>query len=157
MLGLPTRMYVVFCYCYVRLEIQFLNQYIDWHEQCEYLLLCDRSAVLIPQRCGLAGFLSFLSTHCCCLLPRLEMRLDLSAPTTARSFWYVCCASLLSCCKFLRGPQDLSLKSFCNPFCRFCTEMLPCRAVFLHFDLDVCKVMLQIFCGCFDTALHTPH
>jgi hypothetical protein len=99
----------------------------------------------------------FLSTHCWCLLPRLELRLDLSAPTTARSNWYVCCASLHSCGSFLRESYDLLVKSFCDPFCLFCTEILHCCAVLLHCDIDVCKVMLQIFCGCCETSLHTPH
>ena len=95
-----------------------------------------------------------LSTQFWCLLHR---RLDLSAPTPARSCWSVCRACLLGCCNFLCGPQDLTLKCFCDPFWRFCAETLHCCAVFLHFDLDVCKVMLQIFCGCFEPSLHKPH
>ena len=46
---------------------------------------------------------------------------------------------------------------FCDPCCRFCTEILHCCAVFLHFELDVCKAMLPFFCCCFEPSLHTTN
>jgi hypothetical protein len=54
------------------------------------------TTVLKPQNCGLISFLCFFSlfiVYASC--PTFELLLDLSAPTTARSFWYVYCAFVL--------------------------------------------------------------
>ena len=143
--------------CYVRLRtpVSKLVHRLDMNSASTYC--CVTCPPCWYRNCMDWTAFCLLSTHCWCLLPRLELRLDLSAPSTAHSCWYVCCASLLSCCSFLRGPYDLSVSSFCNPFCQFCTEILHCCAVSLHFDLDVCKVMLHICCGCFEPSLHTPN
>jgi hypothetical protein len=91
-------------HCCVLLEIEFINFYIDGSWIVRVL-----TAVLYVRRADTATLwtdqlLCSLSTHCWCLVVRLELRLNLSAPTTARSCCYVCCASLHSCCSFLRGP-----------------------------------------------------
>jgi hypothetical protein len=57
----------------------------------------------------------FLSISLSMSPAKLEVDLDLSSPTTARLCWYVCCASRLSCCNFLRGSQGLSQQRFCDP------------------------------------------
>jgi hypothetical protein len=78
--------------------------YIDWA-----WILRVLTAVLYVRRADTATLwtdqlFSFLSAQFGCLLRRLELRQDLSTPTTARCFCYVCCASVLSCCSFLREP-----------------------------------------------------
>jgi hypothetical protein len=79
----------------------------------------------------------------------------MSAPIPSRPCGYVCCASRPSCCNFLRRTWCFSLQSFCDPFCPICIEILHCCAVFLLSDLEVCDVMLQIFCVCFVTYIHS--
>jgi hypothetical protein len=56
----------------------------------------------------------FLSTHCCCFLPRSKVRLDPSTPTIARYFCYAKSAPRLSRSKFLRRRYDSSLQIFCD-------------------------------------------
>ena len=108
----------------LRTPVYKLVQYIDWSRIVRVLtaVLYDRYAdietVLIEQ-------VFVFPLHSRLMSPAwLKLRLDLYASTTARSYWFVYSASLLSFCIFLRGPKDFSLKIFCDPFCRFRTEVL---------------------------------